>query len=136
MKTMKTRKLELERGGKKAHHFSSSFLFFPSLSQLKNKMLRPVATVLLLSLLALAAGASATEDLSSGDAPPIGAVLIARKVCFLFSQPSFDLSCESPLKKKSANRKYSPPISLISLFTPIDNSLSSPFPRLLGGTRQ
>lgn len=82
MKKMKTRKLELERGGKKAHHFSSSFLFFPSLSQLKNKMLRPVATVLLLSLLALAAGASATEDLSSGDAPPIGAVLIARKVCF------------------------------------------------------
>ena len=42
--------------------------------------MRPVAAVLLLSLLALAAGASAAEDLSSGaDASaPVGAVLIAR----------------------------------------------------------
>ena len=37
-------------------------------------------TVLLLALLALACGASAAEDLSSGDAPLVGAVLIARKV--------------------------------------------------------
>lgn len=55
-------------------------------SKVPDKMTRPVAAVLLLSLLALAAGAAlAAEDPSSGDASaPVGAVLIARKVCFFF----------------------------------------------------
>ena len=72
--------------------------------------MRPVAAVLLLSLLALAAGASAAEALSWGaDASaPVGAVLIARKVCFFFPQ-----SIAWVIKKR---REREPETHLASLF--------------------
>lgn len=92
--------------------------------------MRPVAAVLLLSLLALAAGASAAEDLSSGaDASaPTGAVLIARKVRFLGNR-SHGFSV-----KKKRTRK----LTVLPLFLCLSlqyHSLSSPFLRSSGGTR-
>ena len=98
-KKTKTKKFD------RSHHFLlvSSFLSYFSPPNIE---MRPVAAVLLLSLLALVAGSvHAAEDLSSSST---GAVLIARKVWSLFLF-SFDRNSKRGARRE---KRCSPPLSL------------------------